>query len=226
MTVDAQPVGTILLAGLLLAVVVTATGIQDRDGAHRLLAVLRDRFSRIALVGADGGYAERLVRWAKSVLPLGMEIVTRNDDVRSFAVLPRRWVVERTLAWLYNTAAAGATTRPAPTITRRWCTSLRSRRSHADSPARHDLVPEFSDALRHRPEVFVVSVHTAPVTPSTIVVAVDVGKTTASVSATDTAATDCSDRSNSALPHPALHRIGAMPGVSTSRPDHTGQCQA
>ncbi|WP_226435606.1 IS5 family transposase [Rhodococcus yananensis] len=86
--------------GLLLAVVVTAAGIQDRDGAHRLLAVLRDRFSTIELVWADGGYAGRLVRWAKDVLSLGIEIVKRNDDVRGFTVLPRRWVVERTLAWL------------------------------------------------------------------------------------------------------------------------------
>ncbi|WP_240918455.1 transposase [Rhodococcus sp. 14C212] len=107
MTVDAQPVGTILLAGLLSAVVVTAAGIQNRDGAHRLLVVLRDRFSRIALVGADGGYAGWLVRWAKSVLSLGVEIVTRNDDVRGFAVLPRRWVVERTLAWLYKHRRCG-----------------------------------------------------------------------------------------------------------------------
>jgi Transposase DDE domain len=54
--------------GLLLAVVVTIAGIQDRDGACRLLAALRARFSTIALVWADGGYAGRLVGWARAVL--------------------------------------------------------------------------------------------------------------------------------------------------------------
>nr|WP_229581417.1 hypothetical protein [Rhodococcus rhodochrous] len=62
--------------------------------------MLRDRFSTIELVWADGGYAGRLVRWAKDVLSLGIEIAKRNDDVRGFTVLLRRSAVERTLAWL------------------------------------------------------------------------------------------------------------------------------
>ena len=51
--------------GLLLAVVVTAASIQDRDAAHRLLAALRGSFSTIGLVWADGGYPGRLLIWAK-----------------------------------------------------------------------------------------------------------------------------------------------------------------
>jgi len=54
--------------GLLLAVVVTTASVQDRDGAFRLLALLRERFSTITLVWADGGYAGRLVSCI-SVLP-------------------------------------------------------------------------------------------------------------------------------------------------------------
>ena len=50
--------------GLLLAVVVTVAGLQDRDAGHRLLAALRARFSTIRLIWADGGYAGRLVVWA------------------------------------------------------------------------------------------------------------------------------------------------------------------
>jgi transposase len=84
--------------GLLLAVVVTMAGLQDRDAAHRLLAILRDRFSTIALVWADGGYTGRLVIWARKVLTLTIEIVKRTDP--GFVVLPRRWVVERTWAWI------------------------------------------------------------------------------------------------------------------------------
>jgi transposase len=75
-------------------------GIQDRDGGLRLLAVLRERFSTITLVWADGGYAGRLVGWAKTALALTVRIVKRTDDIKGFVVLPRRWVVERTFGWI------------------------------------------------------------------------------------------------------------------------------
>ena len=87
-------------SGLLLAVVVTMAGIQDRDGAFRLLAALRAHFSTISLVWADGGYAGRLIEWSKSVLLLTVQVVKRTDDAKGFKVLPRRWVVERTFAWI------------------------------------------------------------------------------------------------------------------------------
>ncbi|MGH3900356.1 MAG: IS5 family transposase [Pseudonocardiaceae bacterium] len=86
--------------GLLLAVVVTAASVQDRDGACRLLALLRERFSTISLIWADGGYAGRLVNWACQVLALTITIVKRSEDTTGFVVLPRRWVVERTFGWL------------------------------------------------------------------------------------------------------------------------------
>jgi transposase len=86
--------------GLLLVVVVTAASIQDRDGALRLLAALRAGFSTVSLVWADGGYSGRLVSWAKTVLGLTVSIVKRTDDGSGFHVLPRRWVVERTFAWI------------------------------------------------------------------------------------------------------------------------------
>ncbi|MEV0237013.1 IS5 family transposase [Nonomuraea sp. NPDC050786] len=86
--------------GLLLCVIVTAASVQDRDGAHPLLALLREKFSTITLVWADGGYAGRLVTWARQVLSVTIAIVKRSDDLRGFVVLPRRWVAERTFAWL------------------------------------------------------------------------------------------------------------------------------
>ncbi|MGH3780726.1 MAG: IS5 family transposase, partial [Pseudonocardiaceae bacterium] len=86
--------------GLLLVVMVTAASVQDRDGACRLLARLRERFSTITLVWADGGYAGRLVTWAAQVLALTITIVKRSDDTTGFVVMPRRWVVERTFGWL------------------------------------------------------------------------------------------------------------------------------
>lgn len=84
--------------GLLPAAVVTAASTQDRDGAVPLLARLRERFSTITLIWADAGYTGRLVRWAHQALHLTVVIVKRADP--GFVLLPRRWVVERTLAWL------------------------------------------------------------------------------------------------------------------------------
>ncbi|TCB97942.1 IS5 family transposase [Micromonospora zingiberis] len=84
--------------GLLLAVVVTMAGLQDRDAAHRLLARLRERFTSITLVWADAGYTGRLLIWSRTVLQLSVRIVTRTEP--GFVVLPRRWVVERTFAWI------------------------------------------------------------------------------------------------------------------------------
>ena len=86
--------------GLVLTVIVTAASVQDRDGAHRLLALLRERCSTITLVWANGGYAGRLVSWAHTVLALTVTVVKRSEDTTGFVVLPRRWVVERTFGWL------------------------------------------------------------------------------------------------------------------------------
>jgi transposase len=88
--------------GLLLTVLVTAASVQDRDAARPLLWNLRRAFPSIKLTWADGGYAGKLVTWATSKLKpkLRLQIVKRPDDLHTFQVLPRRWVVERTLSWI------------------------------------------------------------------------------------------------------------------------------
>ncbi|MFD8542042.1 transposase [Streptomyces rubrogriseus] len=65
-----------------------------------LLERLRAMCFSIRLVWADGGYAGRLVDWATEKCRLTLQIVKRCDDTAGFVVLPRRWVVERTLSWL------------------------------------------------------------------------------------------------------------------------------
>jgi putative transposase len=85
--------------GLLLAVVVHAANVQDRDGAKLVLQKLPGRFPRLRLIWADGGYAGQLVEWVNQLGGWLLEIVKRPDESK-FVVLPRRWVVERTLAWL------------------------------------------------------------------------------------------------------------------------------
>jgi putative transposase len=86
--------------GLVLKVVVHAADIQDRDGAKLLLEAVKGLLPRLMLIWADGGYAGQLIGWVKEVCGWVLEIVKRNDDQAGFVVLPRRWVVERTLAWL------------------------------------------------------------------------------------------------------------------------------
>ncbi len=86
--------------GLLIVVMVTAASVQDRDGGRRVLAKARMAMPSIARVWADGGYAGKLVRFALSALRITVEIVKKNDGQRTFQVLPRRWVVERTLSWI------------------------------------------------------------------------------------------------------------------------------
>ena len=84
--------------GLLLTVLVTAASVQDRDAARPLLWNLH-RAPAIQLAWADGGYAGKLVTWAATWLAEGADRQT-PDDLHTFEVLPRRWVVERTLAWI------------------------------------------------------------------------------------------------------------------------------
>ncbi|MEH6373169.1 transposase [Streptomyces sp. KLMMK] len=88
--------------GLLLVVAVTAANIGDRDAAAGLLMRLRRMHRDITLVWADGGYTGGLVGWCRDKLALTLEILKRTDDMAGFMVLPRRWVAERTLAWLMH----------------------------------------------------------------------------------------------------------------------------
>jgi len=86
--------------GLILGVRVTPASVQDRDGAKALLEPLKDRLPRFSHLWADGSYAGALVEWVKETLGWTLEVVKKPDDQKGFVVLKRRWVVERTLAWI------------------------------------------------------------------------------------------------------------------------------
>ncbi|WP_405701154.1 IS5 family transposase [Streptomyces sp. NBC_01383] len=88
--------------GLLLAVAVTAANVGDRDAAVPLLRQLRTLHREITLIWADGGYTGGLVHWCRQKLDLALQVVKRTDTMERFVVLPRRWVVERTFAWLMH----------------------------------------------------------------------------------------------------------------------------
>jgi len=84
--------------GLPMPIVVPSAAIQDRDGAGLVLDKIRRRFPWLELIWADGGYNAWQVEAAVAKVPvLRVEIVKRSDDMKGFVVLPRRWVVERTL---------------------------------------------------------------------------------------------------------------------------------
>lgn len=93
--------------GLLVVVLVTAASLQDRDGGRLVLARARMVMPSIVLVWADGGYAGRLVALARQFLRMTLQIVRKPAGQRTFEVLPRRWVVERTLSWLVRCRRLG-----------------------------------------------------------------------------------------------------------------------
>ena len=88
--------------GFVLHAIVTAADIQDRDGGAMLLATLFGMFPFLLKLYADGGYqGPEFQKALKRVLSQAeAQIVKRSDRQKGFVVLPRRWVVERTLAWL------------------------------------------------------------------------------------------------------------------------------
>ena len=86
--------------GLLLVVMVTAASVQDRDGGGDILKLTHKLVPTLRHVFADGGYAGRLVGKAKRYWKIAVEVVRKPPEQHGFSVLPRRWVVERTFAWL------------------------------------------------------------------------------------------------------------------------------
>jgi transposase len=85
--------------GLLLVTCVMAASVQDRDGAKTTLLSLY-LLTPVRFVYADAGFAGTLVDWTRRILRTTLHIVRKAPGQVGFAVIPRRWVVERSLAWL------------------------------------------------------------------------------------------------------------------------------
>jgi putative transposase len=87
--------------GLLIAVVVTSAGVQDYHGAKPLLERIKGRCPRLEVIWADGIYEKQwLIDWVRVGCGWELRVVKRGEKAKGFQVLPKRWVVERTFAWL------------------------------------------------------------------------------------------------------------------------------
>ena len=86
--------------GLLLAVLVTAASVSDPEGARRLLGKLAGFCKKLRLIWVDGTYRGSLVDWVADKFRFRLEPVLRPKGHKGFVLLARRWVVERTFAWL------------------------------------------------------------------------------------------------------------------------------
>lgn len=86
--------------GLLLRVLVHTADISDTEGGVWMLANHRDVFPRLNTIRVDQGYKAGLVLEAATYYQMTIAIVTKPADQVGFAVIPKRWVVERTFAWL------------------------------------------------------------------------------------------------------------------------------
>ena len=88
--------------GLVLTAVVHSASIQDRDGAKLVFEKARGFLPRLSLIWADGGYAGQLVHWLDLFCSWTLDIVRRPKGTKGFVLIKKRWVVERTFAWLGN----------------------------------------------------------------------------------------------------------------------------
>jgi putative transposase len=85
--------------GLLLAVVIQSASVQDRDGAQSVIEKMQERWIKVIKIFADGGYRGKLIEKIKEAFSIDVQIIKRDESNR-FKILPKRWIVERTFAWI------------------------------------------------------------------------------------------------------------------------------
>lgn len=85
--------------GLVLAVVIQSGSLQDRDGAAAVISKMLQSYRKVTILFADGSYRGKLIGWVKSIFKISLQIIKR-DEKHNFKVVPKRWMVERTFAWI------------------------------------------------------------------------------------------------------------------------------
>ncbi len=82
-----------------MAVVIQSASVQDRDGATSVIENMKENWLGVIKIFADGGYAGKLIQKVKDLFSVELEIVKR-DQLHTFKILPKRWIVERTFSWI------------------------------------------------------------------------------------------------------------------------------
>jgi putative transposase len=85
--------------GLILAVVIQSASVQDRDGAPDVIDKLLESWKKIIKIFADSSYRGKLIDTVKTKFKITLEIIKR-DELHTFKILPKRWIVERTFSWI------------------------------------------------------------------------------------------------------------------------------
>jgi putative transposase len=106
--------------GSVLTIVVHAANIQDPAGAKLVFERVKGCLPRLQLIWADGIYTGSLIDWVKTTFGWVLEIVKRPKGIKGFQVLPRRWVVERTFAWLCKFRRPSKDYESLPEISQAW----------------------------------------------------------------------------------------------------------
>lgn len=89
--------------GLLMVVVVTAASVPEREGAKLIFKAFTGSCKKIRRIWVDGGYSGApLMTWVAERFHIVVQTILRTDNTKGFQLLPRRWVAERTFAWLYR----------------------------------------------------------------------------------------------------------------------------
>ena len=87
--------------GLILAIVIHSAAVQDQDGARSVLSQLKEKYRRLKVVFADSAYKRQgLPNWLQDNYKIILQAILRPVGIKGFVVLPKRWVVERTFAWI------------------------------------------------------------------------------------------------------------------------------
>lgn len=108
--------------GWLIRVLCLPADIQDWDGARDLFLVAKPASPRLGLVWADSAYGkDELPEWAEAEVGWRIEVVRKREGQVGFEVLPRRWVVERTFAWLSRHRRLSKDYEELPETTEAWC---------------------------------------------------------------------------------------------------------
>jgi len=86
--------------GLIWGILVVSGRLSEAEGAKRLLAKVKDGLTRWVVLWVDGGYEHRIEEWVAEECGIRVDVVKRPEGKKGWVLLPKRWVVERTFAWL------------------------------------------------------------------------------------------------------------------------------